>query len=84
MLTSCQKLQRFLEGDNYVPGSLLIPFISDLRNGLEKSAYRYSQPLDMTEEAQLSVCEHQTRAGMRPCETALLPDVNECWGDGKM
>ena len=83
VLTHFQKLQKLLEGENYVTGSLLIPLISDLRNGLEKAANRYSQPPDMAEEAQFSVCERQARAAMRPCVTALLRDMNERWGDGK-
>ena len=40
VLTPFQKLQKLFEGENYVTGSLLIPLISDLRNGLEKAADR--------------------------------------------
>ena len=38
-------------GENYVTGNLVIPLISDLRNGLEKAADRYSQPLYMADNA---------------------------------
>ena len=80
---SFSEATKLLEDENYVTGSLLIPLINDLRNGLEKAADRYSQPPDIAEEAQLSVCGRQARVAMCPCVTALLRDVNERWGHGK-
>ena len=49
VLTPFQKLQKLLEGENYVTGGLMIPRISNLRNGLENAADRYFPPADMAE-----------------------------------
>lgn len=51
VLISFQKLQTLLEDETYVTGSLMIPLISYLRNGLKKAAGCYCQPPDMAEEA---------------------------------
>ena len=80
--------QRTLEGHQYVTGSLVIPTVHDLREGL-KEAIRMVPGMrcviDGEEDDEYgSMLDDDDRAvcAVKNCAKALLKDFNERWGDG--
>lgn len=69
--------QTLLEGRKYVTGSLVVPFIYDLRNSLE-DAIDDINDLPPTSDADVNTA----RAAVMPCINALRDDFIKRWGDG--
>ncbi|CAM9932863.1 unnamed protein product, partial [Scytosiphon promiscuus] len=66
-----------LEGRKYVTGSLVVPYIHQLRNNLE------GVMLDLeTEPASDDAVVNNARAAVEPCVKALHKDFINRWGDG--
>lgn len=69
--------QTLLEGRKYVTGSLVVPFIHDLRDNLE-SAMLDLEIAPPSNDADVN----KARAAVMPCVKALHKDFINRWGDG--
>ena len=69
--------QTLLEGRKYVTGSLVVPFIYDLRNSLD-DAIEDLNDLPPSSDADVSTA----KAAVMPCINALRDDFIKRWGDG--
>ena len=70
--------QTLLEGRKYVTGSLVVPFIYDLRNSLEDAIDDLNE-LQPSSNADVNTA----RAAVKPCVAALRDDFINRWGDGR-
>ena len=69
--------QLLLEGRKYVTGSLVVPFIHDLRTNLEEAMFDLE-----TAPASDDDDVTKARAAVMPCVRALHKDFINRWGDG--
>ena len=91
VLEPFMEAQTVLEGHKYVTGSLVIPTVHDLRQGL-KGAIREVQGMPCASEGEdddelgvmLAADDNELAvSAVRKCAEPLLEDFNERWGDGK-
>ena len=76
LLEPFMEVQKMLEGDKYVTGSLCIPMIHDLREGLNDAC----EPEDLLPTN--SVEERAAEATLRETAEAMRKMFNEKFGDG--
>ena len=70
--------QTLLEGAKYVTGSLVVPFMYDLRENLD-AAIEDLEGLPDSNDADVNTA----RAAVMPCVVALRKDFVNRWGDGR-
>ena len=70
--------QTLLEGAKYVTGSLVVPFMYDLRENLD-AAIEDLEELPNSNDADVNTA----RAAVMPCVVALQKDFVNRWGDGR-
>ncbi|CAN0013254.1 unnamed protein product, partial [Ectocarpus sp. 13 AM-2016] len=78
VLEPFRNTQTLLEGRKYVTGSLVVPFIYDLRTSLEDAVEDLAE-LPPDSDANVNTA----RAAAMPCIKALRDDFINRWGDGR-